>query len=99
LASPKSRIDYDSSKIIMPKRSNNGEPVTTTLNKAQICLDKWGHYREARQSLTRYLTYYNEGRPHQSLGYRTPAEVYFGTDQEDQLKGAEPNLKIVRSVS
>lgn len=55
--------------------------------------------REARQSLTRYLAYYNEGRPHQSLGYRTPAEVYFGTEQEDHQKGAEPNLKIVCSVS
>jgi transposase-like protein len=24
------------------------------------------------------LSYYNQQRPHQSLGYQTPAEVYFG---------------------
>jgi putative transposase len=34
--------------------------------------------REARQGLSRYLTYYNEERPHQALGYRTPAQVYAG---------------------
>jgi putative transposase len=28
--------------------------------------------------LGRYFTFYNEGRPHQSLGYRTPAAVYRG---------------------
>jgi putative transposase len=26
--------------------------------------------------LGRYFAYYNEGRPHQSLNYRTPAMVY-----------------------
>jgi putative transposase len=33
--------------------------------------------RDARQGLAHYLTYYNDERPHQALGYRTPAEVYF----------------------
>ncbi|MBF0459695.1 MAG: transposase [Nitrospirae bacterium] len=26
----------------------------------------------------RYLNFYNYERPHQSLGYRTPADVYYG---------------------
>lgn len=30
--------------------------------------------------LTTYHAYYNEQRPHQSLGYRTPAEVHYGLD-------------------
>jgi putative transposase len=33
--------------------------------------------REARQALTRYLTFYNQERLHQALDYRTPAEGYF----------------------
>ena len=32
--------------------------------------------RDARAGIGRYLTYYNNERPHQSLGYMTPAEVY-----------------------
>ena len=33
--------------------------------------------RDARSGIGRYLAYYNNERPHQSLGYRTPAEVYY----------------------
>jgi len=31
---------------------------------------------EGRLGLGRYFGFYNHQRPHQSLGYRTPAEVY-----------------------
>jgi putative transposase len=31
---------------------------------------------EARLGLGRYFGFYNQERPHQALGYRTPAEVY-----------------------
>ncbi len=32
------------------------------------------------QGLDRYFQFYNTERPHQSLGYRTPAEVHHGTE-------------------
>jgi len=32
--------------------------------------------RDARMGLSRYLSFYNEGRPHQALGYLTPAQIY-----------------------
>ena len=32
---------------------------------------------DARQNLTSYFHFYNYERLHQSLGYKTPAEVYF----------------------
>ena len=31
---------------------------------------------EAREAIGRYFGYYNEERPHSSLGDRTPSEVY-----------------------
>ena len=34
---------------------------------------------EARKSLKEFFEFYNNGRPHQTHGYRTPSEVYFGS--------------------
>ena len=39
----------------------------------------WKEYREpaeAQRGLRRYFRHYNHERPHQALGYRTPAEVH-----------------------
>ncbi len=33
--------------------------------------------KDVGRGLKRYFEFYNENRPHQGLGYRTPAEVYF----------------------
>ena len=37
--------------------------------------------REVKLALTKYFSFYNQRRPHQSLEYRTPDEMYFATDQ------------------
>ena len=75
------------------------ERLWRTVKYEEVYLNDYGSPKETRRGLSSYLTFYNEKRPHQSLDYRTPAEVYFGTHQRDIPKGAEPNLKIVCSVS
>ena len=42
---------------------------------------------EARRGLEAYLRFYNDLRPHQVLGYRTPAEVFHGAQavREERL--------------
>jgi putative transposase len=75
------------------------ERLWRTVKYEEVYLHDYDSPKEARRGLTRYLRFYNEQRPHQSLGYRTPAEVYFGSAQTTLGKGAEPNLKIVLSVS
>ena len=42
-----------------------------------IYLKDYSYPREARQGIRNYMDFYNNERPHQSLGYKTPAEVYF----------------------
>ena len=54
------------------------ERLWRTVKYEEVYLRSYGTPREARQSLTRYLAFYNHERPHQALGYRTPAEVYDG---------------------
>ncbi len=38
---------------------------------------------EAREGIGNYIDFYNQERPHQSLNYRTPAEVYFDIDNQN----------------
>ena len=42
----------------------------------EVYLSEYECPRDARQGLSRYLPFYNERRPHQALGYKTPAQVY-----------------------
>ena len=46
---------------------------------------------EARSGLTDYFQLYNYRRPHQSLNYRTPAEVYFNQPINLNQTKKEPN--------
>lgn len=34
--------------------------------------------QEASKGISRYIKFYNKERPHQSLGYKTPFEIYCG---------------------
>ncbi len=54
------------------------ERLWRTVKYEDVYLRSYGTPRETRQSLTRYFAFYNHERPHQALGYHTPAEVYDG---------------------
>lgn len=41
-----------------------------------VYLNEFNHPRELRKSITRYVSFYNMDRPHQSLDYQVPAMVY-----------------------
>ena len=43
----------------------------------RVYLHNYETVREAEQDIARYFDFYNKERPHQSLDYQTPAEVYF----------------------
>jgi putative transposase len=43
----------------------------------EIYLHSYESTKEARESIEKWITFYNYSRPHQALDYRTPTEVYF----------------------
>ncbi len=47
-----------------------------TIKYEEVYLHEYATPREARQSLSQYIHFYNHDRPHQSLDYQTPAAVY-----------------------
>jgi len=54
------------------------ERLWRSVKYEDVYLKDYGVVDEARRGLRDYFTFYNTGRLHQSLGYKTPAEVYFG---------------------
>jgi putative transposase len=53
------------------------ERLWRTVKCEEIYLRAYDSVSEARASISRYLTFYNQGRPHSSLDGRTPDEAYF----------------------
>ena len=54
------------------------ERLWRTVKYEEVYLKAYQDGREARISLGEYFRFYNTSRPHQSLGYQTPVEVYAG---------------------
>jgi putative transposase len=54
------------------------ERLWRSLKHEEIYLHDYGLVPEARAGIGTWLRFYNQERPHQSLGYRTPAELYRG---------------------
>ena len=55
------------------------ERLWRTVKYEEVYLNEYVSPREARRCLKQYFDYYNNERLHQSLGYWTPAEVYFSS--------------------
>jgi putative transposase len=55
------------------------ERLWRSVKYEDVYLHAYASGSEARRSLTRYFSFYNGRRVHESLGYATPDEVYFGT--------------------
>ena len=57
------------------------ERLWRSIKYEEVYLKAYQTVAEARVGINAYLEFYNQQRPHQALGYRTPAEVY-QVDQE-----------------
>jgi len=66
------------------------ERLWRTVKYEEVYLNHYESMPEAWMGLARYFRFYNQERPHQGLEWRTPAEVYFGTQgaQDDPMIAA-----------
>jgi len=87
------------------------ERLWRSVKYEEVYLKAYQDGKEARIGLGNYFRFYNTERPHQTHGYRTPAEVYTTIQVEatnegmvkflppDPLRIAEPNLNIAPILS
>jgi len=54
------------------------ERLWRSLKYEDVYIKAYGSVAEARRSLSIWLAFYNDERPHQSLEYRTPREIFEG---------------------
>jgi len=87
------------------------ERLWRSVKYEEVYLKAYQDGREARVGLGNYFRFYNTERPHQALGYRTPAKVFTSTPVEatsggmvkslppDPLRIAVPTLNIAPILS
>lgn len=65
------------------------ERLWRSVKQEEVYLKEYEDVWEAEESLRRYFKFYNYHRPHQSLNYRTPFEVYQKGRKSEENKGAK----------
>ena len=77
------------------------ERLWRTVKYEEVYLKAYANATEARRELGAYFRFYNDQRPHQALGYRTPAEVFHearnAPGEESKGAGGPPERVLVSS--
>ena len=59
------------------------ERLWRSVKYEEVYLHEYETVREAKESINRYMNFYNNERLHQSLGYATPSEIYYRNAKND----------------
>ena len=68
------------------------ERLWRSIKYEEVYLKAYQTVAEARAGIKAYLEFYNQRRPHQALGYRTPAEVYENGQKKEEVASWEEGL-------
>ena len=68
------------------------ERLWRVLEYEEVYLKAYQSVAEARTGINAYLEFYNRQRPHQALGYWTPAEVYQNGKEGEKVAAQEAGL-------
>ena len=75
------------------------ERLWRTVKYEEVYLKAYASAGEARRELGAYFRFYNDQRPHQALGYRTPGEVFSETtalrEEESKIRRCSPGPVLV----
>ena len=78
------------------------ERLWRTVKYEEVYLKAYTNASEARRELGAYFRFYNNQRPHQALGYRTPAEVFHqarnAPGKESKMTEDPPERVLVSSA-
>ena len=68
------------------------ERLWRTVKYEEVYLKAYQNGKDARIGISEYFRFYNNARPHQALGYRTPGEVFNSIPFEEPEKGVIESL-------
>ena len=74
------------------------ERLWRTVKYEEVYLKAYSDGREAKTGLDAYFNFYNTQRPHQALGYRTPAEVFNGDSMQSTEHSKERRWSPSRAL-
>ena len=60
------------------------ERLWRSVKYEEVYINDYEAVPDAKEGISRYMNFYNQERPHQSLDHKTPAEVYFGIDNQNR---------------
>jgi putative transposase len=71
------------------------ERLWRTVKYEEVYLKEYAVVRDAKDSLRRYFYFYNNDRPHQSLDYKTPSEVYFAGSEKSNHTEPTGGIQLI----
>ena len=71
------------------------ERLWRSVKYEEVYLKAYENVYEAKSGIGTYLDFYNDERPHQSLGYQTPHQVFEDGKVSEERRGADPQLTLV----
>jgi putative transposase len=74
------------------------ERLWRSLKYEDIFTKAYGSVPQARAGIGGWLRFYNEERPHQALGYRTPCEVFVGGEACGHVDNASALLRTAPAL-
>jgi len=68
------------------------ERLWRSVKYEEVYLNDYTTVSEARQDIGNYINFYNQERPHQSLSYKTPSEMYFDSNNQNKRPNCILNM-------